>query len=509
VRKLASVLGVLIIVGAASQAPAYPAGSGKGGGRSSPTSLLLPSNGSLFGVHLKLDDHNGFNRRQAMLDFEALTGRPMAIDREFYNWDDTWPTTDDEWSRDGGRILYFSWDPINESNGQCVGWANIANGAFDAEIDAQAAKIIDFGAPVIFSFAHEPTTAPPGGGSCGEPADYNNAWQHFHDRWVADGVTNVSWALTLTAQNFEKGTAESFYPGDAFIDVVAADGYNWFGCPHHPGPWRTFKDIFTPFYDFGIEHGKDMVVAEYGGGEDPNDPLGKAKWFTDAAPTLKGWPEIRGIAYFNTGGGGTCSRYVDSSPEALQAFDANGADPYFNPPPSITDVSVADGGSEFSPRVVAATQGAGLRWSFNGPSDHTVTDASGMGLFDTGAQGPGSVFQYYFIGAGTYNYTCTIHAGMQGRVRVPTLASPPSGGISTQFTITYSGNQAPTGFGFDVQIKRPANSRWKTWLKDQYGNVATFVPDGGTGTYSFRARFKNLTNGTSSAWSAVVSILVS
>jgi plastocyanin len=339
--------------------------------------------------------------------------------------------------------------------------------------------------------------------------DYNRAWQHFHDRWVADGVTNVTWALTLTAQNFEKGTAGDFYPGDAYIDVVAADGYNWFGCPHHPGPWRTFKDIFTPFYDFGINAGKDMIVAEYGGGEDPNDVFGKAKWFTDAAQTLKGWPEIRGIAYFNTGGGGTCARYADSSPESLEAFQANGADPYFNPPQPLTGVSVGDGGSEFTPSVAAAAQGVGVRWSFNGPGDHTVTDATGMGLFDSGAQGPGSTLLYYFIGAGTYTYQCTIHTGMQARVRVPTLANPQSGGITTEFTITYSANQAPGGFGFDVQIRRPGSSRWQSWLSDQYDNEATFVPDSGTGTYSFRARFNNLTNGTFSKWSTAVSIQVS
>jgi Glycosyl hydrolase family 26 len=485
----------------------------RGDGRAGPAPHLtsggvqLPTDGALFGVHLKLDEHNGFDRRQAMVDFEALVGRKMAIDREFYNWDDAWPVADDEWSRDQGRILYFSWDPILESNGQCVGWANIANGQYDAQIDAQAAAVIAFGAPVIFSFAHEPTTAPPGGGTCGEPTDYIAAWQHFHDRWVADGVTNVTWALTFTAQSFDRGTAEGFYPGDAYIDVVAADGYNWFGCPHHRGPWRTFEQIFDPFYQFGVDHGKQLIVAEYGGGEDPNDAFGKAKWFTDGADVLKSWPLIKGIAYFNVGGGGTCARYVDSSPESLEAFQTNGADPYFNPPPPIGNVSVTD--FAFTPKLISAGQATGIRWTFNGPSSHTVTDSSGMGLFDTGPQSPGSSFVYYFIGAGTYTYQCMIHTQMQGRVQVSPLASPPSGGVTTVFTITYAGNQAPTGFGFDVQIKRPGSANWENWLTNQYDNEATFVPDSGTGTYQFRARYHNTANGTFSKWSPQVSILVS
>ena len=94
-------------------------------------------------------------------------------------------------------------------------------------------------------------------------------------------------------------------------------------------------------------------------------------------------------------------------------------------------------------------------------------------------------------------------------MKVPILASPPSGGIDTTFTITYAGNQAPDGFAFSVQINRPGSTAWVTWLADQYDNEASFVPDGGTGRYRFRALYENTTNGKTSKWSVPVSIVVS
>jgi hypothetical protein len=193
----------------------------------------LPASGAMFGVHLELDQHNGTDRRTAMLNFEALTGRLAAIDREYYFWNDDFPTADDEWSRDMGRTLYFSWSAHPDDGSGCRKWADIAAGVYDADIDAQAAKIIAFGAPVFFAFHHEPTTGNLND-NCGTAPEYISAWQHVHDRFAADGATNVTWAWTMTAWSFQQHNAANYYPGDSYVDVIAADGYNWFGCTFHP-----------------------------------------------------------------------------------------------------------------------------------------------------------------------------------------------------------------------------------------------------------------------------------
>jgi plastocyanin len=468
------------------------------------TDEILPATGALWGAYLAPDDHNGLDHNTAWTNFENLIDRPMDVERVYYDWDDEWPTAQDEWSRDQGRTLYISWS-ANLNSGVCTPWADIASGAWDSAIDERAAGLIAFGAPVIFSFHHEPTNQPPAGGTCGTSNDFINAWKHMHDRFIADGVTNVSWALTLFALSFTNDRLDEYYAGDNYVDIIAADGYNWNGCSFHQGPWRNFQQVFQDFYNDGKAKGKPMFVAEYGTGEKTTDVNAKAQWFTDAAAQMKKWPEIKGVSYFNVGGGFPCTRYVDSSPQALAGFQAMGADPYFIAPTATTPVSITN--TAFVPALVTVAQGTGVQWTNNGNTPHTVTDQSGLALFDSGSLPPGAVYTQFYLAAGAYNYKCTIH-GFTGTVKVPTLASPGTGQQSTVFTVTWAADRAPTGFAFDVQIQRPGSSQWTTWQSAQTLNSATFTPDSGTGTYKFRARYRSSTSSKASKWSGPASIRV-
>jgi plastocyanin len=465
----------------------------------SPTGVQLPEKGALFGTFIRPDDHTGENRREAMTNFEALLGRQMATERVYNLWDDAFPSDDDLWSRDLGRTLYVSWNASPRDGSGCVGWANIAAGVYDANIDAKAEALKSFGAPLIFSFHHEPTTKPEFGGDCGTGADFIAAWRHIHDRFVADGVTNATYAWTMTAQSFDKNRGDEFYPGNDIIDLIAADGYNWYSCEFHQGPWREMDQIFQSFHTYGASKGKPMFIAEYGSGEDDAVVGRKAQWFANGADVLKQWSDIKGVSYFNVGTGGACDRYADSSPSSLSAFSAMGHDTYFNPPPANQAVSVAD--FAFSPQGVNVVQGSGVLWTSAGPNDHTVTDIDPIALFDSGTLSPGSSFQYWFPGAGIYVYRCEIHTAMRGRVTVPMALSPPSGNLTTPFTITWSAEWAPTDFVYHVQIKRPGETVYSTWLDDTTANSATFVPDGSTGRYWFRARLVRVADGTSNRWS--------
>src|SRR6185503_2080216 len=167
---------------------------------------------------------------------------------------------EDYYSRDLGRTLYISWNGGTGDGTQYCNWADIANGVWDTRIHEEAANIIAFASPMIFSFHHEPNTAPPWHRSCGSGADYQAAWRHIHDIFVADGVTNVLYSFTFTALGFDHNRGDEFYPGNDIIDVIAADGYNWFNCSFHNGPWREFSEIFDTFHAYGESKGKPMYV---------------------------------------------------------------------------------------------------------------------------------------------------------------------------------------------------------------------------------------------------------
>jgi plastocyanin len=175
-------------------------------------------------------------------------------------------------------------------------------------------------------------------------------------------------------------------------------------------------------------------------------------------------------------------------------------------PVTSVDVSVTD--FQFTPRNVDAAQGQTVRWNFNGPSDHSVTDSSGMGLFDSGIRAPGSTYSFSFVGAGRYPFRCQLHPSMTGSVQVPVLVSPASGVASTVFTVTWGSAPAPAGYTFEVEVRRPGAASWVRWMVGTSPGAA-FTPDGGPGTYEFRARLRNVTNNRAPAFSAPSAIQVS
>ncbi len=69
----------------------------------------------------------------------------------------------------------------------------------------------------------------------------------------------------------------------------------------------------------------------------------------------------------------------------------------------------------FVPDTVQVSVGDTVTWTNEDSVDHTVTADDGS--FDQ-VVAPGATFSYTFEETGTYDYVCTIHAGMAGTVEV-------------------------------------------------------------------------------------------
>jgi hypothetical protein len=310
------------------------------GGRHARKGPALPGLGSAFGAYVSINEEHagGPGEQDAQLGFEDKVGRKMAYVKEGYFWDDQFPGEFERWARDQGQTLVFGWSSTKQS-GDSVRWADIAAGLYDADIDAKANELMAFEAPALFVFENEPEQLL---ASHGSAADYVLAYQHIRDRFVSRGVTNLSYVLILMAYTYRMGRADQYYPGDGYVDVLAADGYNWYGCPGRDDPWTSFVDVFQAFNDYGMAKGKPMFIAEWGSMEDPAVPGRKAEWIGEAADTLKGWPEVKVVTYYNNGmPAGNCDWWVDSSDSALAAFQEMGADPYFNPAPPLVTIRSA------------------------------------------------------------------------------------------------------------------------------------------------------------------------
>jgi hypothetical protein len=234
------------------------------------------------------------------------------------------------WDEQNGRIPFISMDAGGKNK---VRWSAIANGFQDAFIDACAASLASLSGPVFFTFQHEPDNRLDLAKKkqLGTIADYVAAWQHVHDRIVADGATNVTFVQVLMASSLRNGRGDLFYPGDGEVDYVAADGYNWYGCKGHQGPWVSPSFVFSGLAKFGAKHNKPLMIAEWGTGEDPANPGRKAQWINDLATWVQVNASVKAVSIYDTARVPSCPRYADSSPQSLAAFDAVGALPWFNP----------------------------------------------------------------------------------------------------------------------------------------------------------------------------------
>jgi len=435
----------------------------------------------------------------------------MAVDKEGNAWDEVFPSPYAYWSRDQGRIMSFGWDAVLYGGG-VVRWADIADGDYDSDIDDRAQSIKAYGAPAFFVFHHEPEDQV---GQAGTEADFVDAYRHVVDRFRSKGVTNLSYALVLMASTYRYGDPDAFYPGDSYVDLVGADGYNWHGCPGRDDDWISFADIFSDFRDFGVAKDKPLYVAEWGSMEDPDVPGRKADWIEDASATIRSWPEVKMLAYYHNGSpAANCDWWVDTSQSSLDAFIAMGSDPHFDlpmPPPKVTKISAYASVYDFSlsAPVGDLLRGKGVQWLFEGPSNHSLSDNHGMGLFSSGSKTAGKSYKFVFQGAANYNYKCSIHASMLATIRVPMSVTPESGGVGTQFTVTWAAGKPPTGFVYDVKIKRPGSDTWETWKDGVTSSSATFTPDSGTGTYTFHSRVRNSASGKATWYSEDISIVVS
>jgi plastocyanin len=82
--------------------------------------------------------------------------------------------------------------------------------------------------------------------------------------------------------------------------------------------------------------------------------------------------------------------------------------------------------NQFSPTEIVINPGTTVTWHNRDAITHNIHAAAGAvgrgGAFgaDADAFGPGTTYSFTFTREGDFEYTCTIHPGMTGDVRVAT-----------------------------------------------------------------------------------------
>ena len=255
-------------------------------------------------------------------------------------WDTPFPTAYDEWLRDTGHIVALSVKALR-TNKTRIEWIDIANAQPGSQlyndVVGWANRVRDFGGPVWFIFNHEAEEQ--SNSASGSAQDFIAAWRKVITIFRQQGAVNAKYVWVATSYSFERTDgrrASLWYPGDAYVDAIGADPYNWYNCrPGINNPWRSLQQIIEAMRLFGLAHpDKDLILMEFGSYEDPATPGRKGRWFNDAQQLFKqpGWEQYTAILYYNTPGNSTypnCRWLIDTSQSSLDAFKVLANDPFY------------------------------------------------------------------------------------------------------------------------------------------------------------------------------------
>lgn len=267
------------------------------------------SNQIMFGAYTYGGVWSGL---EPVLDLESDLGRRLDIVHWFMGWHNEWESELVASAAQNGRLPMLSWEPTTTTIQE------IAAGAQDDYIQRFAQGAKDYANTVyIRPFPEMNGEWAPWNG---DTANFVIAWQRMADIFTEVGADNVMWvwAPNITDQpRTEANQMELYYPGDAYVDILALDGYNW-GNTKSWSEWTSFEDTFSAPYERVAQIGNQPIwLAEVASAEQGGD---KSKWISDMFASTS-FPRLEALVWFNEDK--EANWHIDSSSAALAAFQTS------------------------------------------------------------------------------------------------------------------------------------------------------------------------------------------
>ncbi len=268
-----------------------------------------------------------------VLAAEKVQSRHVEGIRDYKPWDGVLFGSQPTWMRDTGHTLFLS-IKAERANGAKISFASIAAAPVGSQLYHEmlsiALQIKTFKAPVYITFNHEPEAS--GSQAMGNGPQFAAAWRKFVTVLRGGGVTNAKYIATFTGYGFTRTDAQSvnsYYPGDAYVDGVGADVYNWASCKNQP--WTSMAILVAGIKAFGNAHPtKGLYIMEYGSVE--GAPGQKAQWLKDAETLFKstGYGQFKAvIQWTGVNISSKCSFSYNTSAASQSAWVTWGHDPAY------------------------------------------------------------------------------------------------------------------------------------------------------------------------------------
>jgi mannan endo-1,4-beta-mannosidase len=266
-----------------------------------PLAATSPNNPMLLGIY---SANQGWNMEQVQA-LENWQGKKHAVINLFTNWTNNSQTISNLFNQQllniwhNHNVPLVTWEPFTGITTPDDIEVRIANGEYDAYINnwADNMKMFLSGADAVYGttddrrvylrFAHEmngnwyPWSASVGNNS---PIDYINMWQHVKTIFDGKGMdaTRLQWVWSVNNSDVGGFIAEQFYPGDAYVDWIAVDGYNW-GTSNNWSSWKTPQQIYSGMIDrLRKLTNKPLAITEFASTTAGGGIAGKSQWLKDA-----------------------------------------------------------------------------------------------------------------------------------------------------------------------------------------------------------------------------------
>ena len=201
-----------------------------------------------------------------------------------------------------GAVPMITWEPWRPEDGVAqpeFALRRIAAGAYDPYAREWARAARAYGLPLLLRFAPEmngnwtPWSAGVNGNTA---ADYVRAWRHVHDLFRRAGAGNVSWVWSANVVFRGSTPLARLFPGDAYVDWIGIDGYNW-GTTRPGHAWTRFAQLFAPtLRQVRRLADKPLMLSEVACSERGGD---KAAWLADFFRALARNRDVLAFVWFD------------------------------------------------------------------------------------------------------------------------------------------------------------------------------------------------------------------
>ncbi|GAA0652752.1 glycoside hydrolase family 26 protein [Salarchaeum japonicum] len=240
-----------------------------------------------------------FSRADAM---ERWQGAGLDVQNVFATWDTAVDPLHGVFDRRlraidaAGRTPMLTWEPFTDDPEETP--ADVASRIVAGEHDDYLAAFARFlrewldadeTRRLFLRFAHEPNGdwypwSPATGGPGGADA-YVELWRYVRDALALDDrADRVNWVWAPNHVDVGGYDAESLYPGEAYVDWVGVDGFNW-GATESWSAWQSPREVFDDMLGRVAELGDhSLCIPEYASTSvtaDGHDVSAKNRWIRE------------------------------------------------------------------------------------------------------------------------------------------------------------------------------------------------------------------------------------